>query len=414
MHPAVETALYIAIFIGLYFEVFALLTYLSRDARERRLRQAAREGHFPEVAVIVPCYNEETTVVGTVNSLLALDYPAERLSVIIVDDGSIDGTPRALARYAADPRVTVIRTENRGKHEALNTGMRSTAAPFVACLDADSFVHRDALREAVTHFTDETVGAVTSSLTVHNPQNPLERMQYAEYLMGVSLRHILSAVNGLYVTPGPFSLYRRDVVERLGGFRSAHNTEDMEIAMRMQKAGYRIENAPRSLVFTKAPTTVRSLVKQRTRWTTGFIRNGYDYRELFGNPRYGALGLLVLPLGVFAIVSGIGLFVLLIVRGISAAVDAITIQGDVPLAYVLQVPVFDWFFVPLSAIVILSLCTLLAMGALMALGRRLSSAPHPVLGISVIWYVLLYSFIAPLWLLRSVSDVTLGIRRNWR
>ncbi len=110
-------------------------------------------------------------------------------------------------------------------------------------------------------------------------------MQNAEYIFGITLRHALASVNGLYVTPGPFSFYRRSVIEKLGGFRHGHQTEDMEMALRIQQAGYKIENAPRARVYTKAPNTLLGLVKQRTRWTTGFLRNvAGEYRGLIGNP----------------------------------------------------------------------------------------------------------------------------------
>ncbi|MCF1193518.1 hypothetical protein LRR18_18155, partial [Mangrovimonas sp. AS39] len=95
----------------------------------------------------------------------------------------------------------------------------------------------NALKEIVTCFDNENVGAATSSMTVYKPRTILEHIQSAEYLIGVLLRHILASVNGLYVTPGPFSLYRTSAILTVGGFRKGYNTEDMEMALRMQKAG---------------------------------------------------------------------------------------------------------------------------------------------------------------------------------
>lgn len=407
-----EAVLYVVLFLALYFQVFALLTFLSRDARLRR-EKARLETGLPHVAVIVPCYNEESTVGKTVASLLALDYPRERFEVILVNDGSTDNTANIMDKYAGTPGVTVLHKENGGKHTALNMGLTKTSAEFVGCLDADSFVHPGALREIVSHFDEARVAAVTASMTVHEPKTILESMQYAEYLAGVALRHILSAVNGLYVTPGPFSFYRRSTIEKIGGFREGHKTEDMEMAMRLQRAGYTIGNAPRAQVFTKAPRTVRGLLKQRTRWTTGFMRNAYDYRAMFFNPRYGVLGFLVLPFGVLAIAASLGLFAFTIYLTVAKTAEFIAMKGDVPLSYAMSLPSLDWFYVPLSGVLLLSIIGLSAVVLTMHLGRTIAHIERP-LGFDVLWYIALYSLIAPFWLLRSTRDVALGYRRSWR
>src|SRR3989344_3934234 len=83
-------------------------------------------------------------------------------------------------------------------------------------------------------------------MSVHEPKNILELMQYAEYLFGIAQRHTLASINGLYVTPGPSSFYRRAIVMAVGGFRTGHQVEDMEMALRLQRHGYTIENAPRA------------------------------------------------------------------------------------------------------------------------------------------------------------------------
>ncbi len=409
-----EAVLYVVLFLAIYFEVFALLTFMSRDARLRREKQRIESG-FPTVAVVVPCFNEESTIQGTVESLLALDYPKEKLEFILVNDGSTDSTCHVMDQYATHPQVTVIHKENGGKHTGLNLGIERSRAEFIGCLDADSFVHPHALKEILPHFEDQQVAAVTASMTVHDPKNALQEMQYAEYLAGVAMRHIFATVNGLYVTPGPFSFYRRETVQKVGGFAYGHQTEDMEMAMRLQKHGYKIENAPRAQVFTKAPHTLWGLIKQRTRWTSGFIRNAYDYRSLMFNPRYGVLGLMVLPLGVLAVVSGLGLFALTAIDISRSIASAIAVQGDVPISYTLSLPsfVFDWFYLPVTGIFLLGTVGLAVAVATMVIGKKISGSTRR-LGFDVFWYVTLYSMIAPLWLLRSARDVAFGYSRSWR
>ncbi|MEK9176975.1 MAG: glycosyltransferase family 2 protein, partial [Patescibacteria group bacterium] len=309
--------------------------------------------------------------------------------------------------------VSVIRKENGGKYTALNLGIERAVTEFVGCLDADSFASPDALKEVMAHFDGLKVGAVTASLSVHAPRSWLERMQQAEYLIGILFRHILASLNGLYVAPGPFTIYRKSMFRDIGAFRAAHDTEDMEIALRMQRAGWKIANAPRARVYTTAPTTVGALVKQRTRWTTGFIRNGFDYRDLFVNPAHGVLGLMVLPLNALMILFGIIIFAVTLVDWTRRAVEFIARASGVPLSYTLTPHPVDPFFAPVSALMVIGLLAFVLMVTSVYLGARVSRT-KPRLGMGVVWYALCYGFIAPFWLMRAVADTALGIRRRWR
>jgi cellulose synthase/poly-beta-1,6-N-acetylglucosamine synthase-like glycosyltransferase len=411
---SLEFLAYPFIFMGLYFEVFMLLTFLSSDAKSRRNR--AISDKTPRIALIVPCWNEEKTIDGTVRSLLALEYPKDKLRVILVNDGSTDHTREVMDSYLGNPQVTVIHKGNGGKHTAINAGIdAATDVEFVGCLDADSFVAPDALREMIPSFDDPNVAATTPAMSVHQPRNLLELAQNAEYIFGIALRHALSAVNGIYVTPGPFSLYRRSVIEELGGFRHAHQAEDMEMALRMQRAGYEIENAPRARVYTTVPRTALKLIKQRTRWTTGFLRNVMsDYRDLVGNPRYGVLGLVVLPLGFVAVLGGVALFIVAIYELVRQLMRVIAVTSGVPLSYTLMPrPSLEWLYMPITFVLLMSIVVSVISVVFMVIGRRVSNTPAS-LTLSIISYVLLYALISPFWLMRALIDVLTGTRRAWR
>lgn len=410
----IEFIAYPFLFIAIYFEVFLLLTFLGSHGRTSRARALAT--HTPRVAIIVPCWNEETTIAGTVHSLLELTYPPDRLQIILVDDGSTDGTPEAMRAFANEPRIKILRKENGGKHTAINAGIDlAQEADIIGCLDADSFVAPGALREMIAYFDDPKVAAVTPAMSVFNPKTVLERMQNAEYIFGIGWRHALALVNGIFVTPGPFSMYRKSVVDELGGFRYAHQAEDMEMALRMQRHGWHIENAPKARVYTKVPRNVFRLIKQRTRWTTGFLRNVLlDYRDLVGNPKHKALGLMVLPFGFLAVSGGIILFCVAMYMFASQIVRTVaTVQG-VPLIYILT-PHFSvgWFFIPITFLVLLGLVASGISITFMILGKRISETPGN-LWLDMLAYCLLYGFVAPWWLLRAVSDVALGTKRAWR
>lgn len=408
-----EIVAYPFLFLAIFFESFILVTFLSKPARSGRARIPSTD--TPVVAVIVPCWNEAGTVAATCESLLALDYPKNRLEIILVDDGSTDATPAAMAPFALHPQVRIVRKENGGKHTALNAGIAMTNAEFIGCLDADSFVDPAALREIISCFTRPNVAAVTAAMSIHQPKSLLQHMQNAEYNFGITLRHTLASINGLYVTPGPFSFYRRDVVIHLGGFRHAHQTEDMEMALRLQHQGYEIENAPRARVYTKSPSTLFGLVKQRTRWTSGFLRNVLgEYRGLIGKRKYGVLGMLVLPTAIIAIGSSILLFSLTLFTFGKNTITAIQVRSGIPLSYAFWPHgSFDWYYLPITFYILLGVAILMTSLSLILIGKRISKTPGNI-GLGLIAYTFLYGIVAPLWLVRATVDVTFGKNRNWR
>ncbi len=404
--------IYPFLFVAIYFESFLLVTLISKPARRRRNRTATKK--YPHVAIIVPCWNEEGTISATANSLLALDYPKDRLSIVLVNDGSTDMTAKIMTRFSKNPQITVIHKKNGGKHTALNAGIKAVPdAEFIGCLDADSFVEPDSLREIITCFTKPTVMATTAAMSVHEPHTILQRMQYAEYIFGITTRHTLSSINGLYVTPGPFSLYRASIFKKLGSFTHGHQTEDMEMALRIQRAGYEIENAPRARVYTKAPSTLPTLIKQRTRWTSGFLRNILgEYRELIANPRYGALGMFVLPFALFSIIGSIIIFSVSVFQLTRLAIHTISVARGIPLSYTLAPHALNWFYFPLTSMFFLGGITITLTLSFIIVGKRISKTPGNLV-VNTVAYSLLYGLIAPLWLIRSVADVATNTKRIW-
>lgn len=401
------------LFLALFFETFLLITFLSKPARTARGRGASIG--TPAVALIIPCFNEEASVERTANSALALEYPEDKLQVVLVDDGSTDRTREVMEKFRGNPRVTIILKENGGKHTALNAGVAATTAQIVGCLDADTFLEPSALRRTLTCFENPRVASAMSAISINKPKNLLEDMQSIEYIMGIFIRHALCSINAMYVTPGPFSLYRRDILTELGGFRFGQQTEDMEIALRIHRAGYEIDNMPRARVTTQAMTTVSKLIKQRTRWTTGFMRNVlFDYRDLFST-RYGALGLLVLPLGFVSPLAVIGLFFLSLYLIVKFFVDMYLLRVGIPLSWQLSTASLsiDWFYTPVSLLLMLAIVSVGIAILMVVIGKRISSTPTAIVR-GLIGYTCLYGFIAPFWFMRAAFDVVTGTRRGWR
>jgi len=402
--------MYIMLFVSLYFEVFLLITFFEHMGVRKVIPTSKKMGILPSVAVIVPCFNEETTVAGTLNSLLALDYPADKLEIIAVNDGSTDTTQEVLASFAHHPQIQILKKENGGKHSAMNEALKHTQAEIVGCLDADSFVENDALMQLVAHFEDEEVAAVTPSIKIHNAKGLMQVIQKAEYGLAVFVRNAFALMDSLFITPGPFSFFRRSVIDEVGPWRHAHSTEDLEMCMRLQKNHKKVTNEPSAVVYTTAPATLGTLYKQRVRWTYGFLKNAVDYYYMFFNPRYGTLGVLVLPISIISLFSAIFLFSTMIWNTlVLVAQEVVRFQTIGLAATSIQ---FDIFFINTSVILTVTLTLIVLTLALMSIGKRL--ARDPLFSFDMPVYLVLYGFITPLWLTAALYKAVANSSPRWR
>lgn len=404
------------LFLSLYFEIFMLITYLERrkTLRAPRHEPAAAHPELPGVTIIVPCFNEEKTVAKTLDSLLRLDYPRGKLHIIVVDDGSTDNTQGVCASYSHHPQLTVVRKENGGKHSALNLGIRQAGTEFVGCLDADSYAKPDALIRLVKRFRDPRIMAVVPSLHIHAPRTLIERMQNVEYLIGIFLRSTLAELNALYVTPGPFSIFRKSVYEKIGYYRKAHNTEDMEMALRMQSHGLAIASAHDAVVYTSAPRSVRSLYKQRVRWTSGFLNNLRDYRHMMFRRKYGHIGGFVLPMALLTMFTTF-FVVCFFAYDLGSSVHSwyMSYSAIGLRMFSFSWPSVNWFYIRSTPMAVSGICALMILLSLIYIGSRLS-AGNRARPVEIISYVCLYSFIAPFWTLKSFYNVIFRKRLAWR
>jgi cellulose synthase/poly-beta-1,6-N-acetylglucosamine synthase-like glycosyltransferase len=415
MSALYSTFLYSSLFTSLFFEVFLLITYLEVKEEIRREDEmvARAPKSFPSVTVIVPCYNEEKTVIATVKSILNLDYPRAKLSLILVDDGSKDGTWKSLKKFESHPQVRLIRKENGGKHTAMNLALEQVGTDLVGALDADSFVTPEALRKIVPYFDDTSVMAVTPSIKIHEPKGMLQLIQKSEYSWSIFLRRMLSSLGALYVTPGPFSIFRTQVFRELGGYRSAHMTEDMEMAMRMQKNHYKIVNSHGASVYTVAPKQLRALVKQRVRWTYGFLNNAFDYRAIFFNKEYGHFGMFIMPIATISAVTSLAMVTRVIVSLLSSAWDTIVRFEAVGFAGKLEWPSFDWYFINTGVMPIITITALALTLLILYFSLKLADGKFKF-SKGLFYYLFFYAFLTPLWLTQSIFKTIFRREISWR
>ncbi len=285
----------------LYLTVFLMLT-LFENGETRSMFSPRKFAVWPVVSVIIPAFNEERTITNVVRSALSLDYPENRLEVIVVNDGSTDNT-EGVVRKMRNSRIKILRQKRKGKGAALNFGLARAKGEFVACLDADSYVAKNSLKEMLVNFSEDDISAVTPIMKVNRPVTTLQKVQKIEYLLAVYIKKILSHINAINVTPGPFSIYRVDVLRKIGKFDEKSMVEDQEIAYRMQKHNYRIVQSDRGDVYTVAPKTLKELYYQRKRWCKGSWLTFNKYRSLMLDKRYGDFGYYLMPNVLFGLLS---------------------------------------------------------------------------------------------------------------
>lgn len=413
MHLISEIITYILLFTALYAEVFFLITYFELVEREKKTKssQLFLPAKLPSVSVIVPVWNEESTVLKTIFSLLKLNYPKDKLSIIIVDDGSTDNTWKVIQRFSKNKQIKLLRKENGGKHTALNYALEFVDTDLVGCLDADSFVHPEALMRMIPQFNDPEIMAVTPSVKIFEPRGILGLVQKSEYIFGIFLRRVFNYLNAIYITPGPFSIFRRSVFKQLGGYRKAHNTEDMEIAMRMQKNRMRIGNVHNAFIYTVAPVSLKALYKQRLRWVYGFIKNAVDYRDMYFKPQYGNLGMVVLPLASFSVVSTVYLFGSTLASWINLLIKKIEEVYTVGISF--KIPQFDLFYFDTSVIMFISFIAVLGTIFMIVTSRGLAEEKGKF-GLDSLLFLMLYTVIAPLWISKALYNAAFSRGNKWR
>lgn len=403
--------MYIFLFFSLYFEIFLLITYFEKRGLIKTEYLEMKEKNWPSTTVIVPCWNEGNTIIATVNSLLNMDYPKDKFNIMIVDDGSTDNTLKILEVFKNNPQIQIHHKKNGGKYTALNFGIENSNSDLVGCLDADSFVDKDALKNMIPYFENQKIMAVVPAIKVYEPGNLLQKMQHVEYSWGVFVRKILTYLNALYVTPGPFTIFRRKVFDKLGKYKHAYLTEDLEMALRMQKHNYKIANSHRSFVFTITPKTLKTLYKQRCRWTYGFLRNSIDYKSLLFKKEYGNVSFFILPFAIISLFSTLYFATNIVISNMNSVLEQINkvrmvgiSSGGIHL---------EWFYVNTGLIPTITIFTLLVTLFLILTAIKLSEGKLKIKP-ELFFFLFLYPIIAPVWLFSAVFNTIFSKTVTWR
>jgi cellulose synthase/poly-beta-1,6-N-acetylglucosamine synthase-like glycosyltransferase len=353
----------------------------------RRLGFAGHDDIFanpltPAVSILVPAYNEELSIVDSVRAMLSLKYP--EYEVVVVEDGSSDETfermreafdlvetNRAIASDvptigevlsthvpAGGGPLVVVRKVNSGRRsDPLNVGINAARHPLICMVDADSLLEEDALLRVVKPFIDDPRRVVASGGVIRAangsqvesgrlvdatmPRGWIERVQVLEYLRSFLLgRTGWSKIGGLLIISGAFGVFRRDVVVEVGGLDLTTVGEDAELVarihhrLRKEKRDYSVTFVAEPVCWTEVPHSTKILSRQRTRWSQGLGEVLWRHRRMIGNPRYGRIGLLVLPyylvfelLGPVVELFGVLVVILALIFGLANVAFALLFAG---------------------------------------------------------------------------------------
>jgi len=300
----VELGSWTGYFLNSLFIVFLILSSIRLTAlgifaflqksKERKLAlQDFKEQ--PLVSIIVPAYNEEVNAVNSLQNLLRCDYP--NFEILFVDDGSKDSTyEKVKAAFENHPKMRIFSKPNGGKASALNYGIEHSNADYVICIDADTKLLPDAVRMLMRNFADCRVGAVAGVVKVGNEINLLTRWQSIEYISSQNFdRKGFSYLNAITVVPGAIGAFKKEALEKAGGFTVDTLAEDCDITIRILRAGYIVANEPKAISYTEAPETLKQFMKQRFRWSFGVMQTFWKQKDALFNSKYKALGWVALP-----------------------------------------------------------------------------------------------------------------------
>jgi cellulose synthase/poly-beta-1,6-N-acetylglucosamine synthase-like glycosyltransferase len=271
--------------------------YLHKRREQHDLSSDLTDG-TPLVTVIVPAYNEEKAIGKTVDALLELSYINKE--IIIVDDGSTDGTFKVAKKHAKNDFTRVVTKPNGGKWDALNTGIILAKGEFIICIDADTLLDPIAIQNLIKHFSDPKIAAVAGNVKVGNRRGLLTKLQALEYVVGINLhRRSEASLQNVTVVPGPIGAFRASVLKEIGLFEGDTFAEDADITFRILKAGHKTVFEARAFGYTEAPTSMTSLAKQRYRWYRGSLQVLSKHKDMAFNKKYGRTGTFVMPWRIF-------------------------------------------------------------------------------------------------------------------
>lgn len=278
---------FIAIIPGFMNAFVAMALLLDKRPRITDIKR------YPPVTILIAAYNEEKAITATLSGIFLQDYSAD-IQVIVIDDGSTDGTVNIVRSFEqAHANLTLLDLKvNGGKASALNQGLKICQTDIVVSIDADSYILKSGIRHLVARYLSDPADtrAVAGSVLIRNSrENWITKAQEWDYFLGIAtIKRIQSLFQGTLVAQGAFSLYDHKTLIELGGWPEMVG-EDIVLTWKILLAGYRVGHAENALAFTDCPNTLKKFIKQRQRWSRGLMETFRENPTILFKPRLSTI-----------------------------------------------------------------------------------------------------------------------------
>jgi cellulose synthase/poly-beta-1,6-N-acetylglucosamine synthase-like glycosyltransferase len=257
------------------FSVYGYINFLKSMKEKKEVDKQTFD--FPTCTILIPAHNEGKVIRNTIEAMLNLEYPKDKLTVMVINDGSKDDTKEIIESYAAkDSRVVLFDVPQgqggKGKSRALNLGVKQVQSEVIAIYDADNTPDSKSLYYLVAQLiSHKELGAVIGKFrTVNKNRNLLTRFINIETL---SFQSMLQAgrwqMHNIATLPGTNFVMWRWLIEKLEGWDEEALTEDSELSIRIYELGYKIKFIPYAITYEQEPETWKVWIKQRVRWVRG-------------------------------------------------------------------------------------------------------------------------------------------------
>ena len=302
-----NTAIYVTLFFSLFSTLFFILIFIEngKTAKKEKIKK------YPRISVIIPAYNESKNIIKTIKSALNVDYPKNKIEVIVVDDHSEDDT-FIQAKKMQGNSVKVFTKNHGGKARAVNFGIKESTGEIIMVLDADTFPDKKCLKNIAGEFENPKIMAALPAIKIWKPKNFIEKCQEMEYSIMALIKKVFFIMGSMNCAPAG-AFIRKSFIEKYGDFATNTLTEDFEMGMRIQSKNFQIAQSLDSVVYTVVPDKIKKLIRQRVRWSYGSLENITKYKYML-SPNYGDLGLFFLPITLFGIGLVSFLFIYFIVK----------------------------------------------------------------------------------------------------
>jgi cellulose synthase/poly-beta-1,6-N-acetylglucosamine synthase-like glycosyltransferase len=297
----------------------------------------------PSVSILIPAHNEGNHLRKTIESILNCGYTGKR-EIIVIDDGSIDGTPKIIKEYKKKRLITSIRTNHIGKSKAMNKGLQLAKNEIIVTVDGDTNIEKGSLNKLLAPFSDKQVAATTGAIKTANSNKIITWFQRVEYLYFSFYKSLVDRLDGIIWVSGTLSAIRKKCLKDEGGFSSKVYLEDMDLALKLIKKGYKIHYISDAIALTHAPEKIKDLAKQRFRWLRGGIQMMKENFDMYFNKKYFGSGFYALPLMSYWYLHSLLMGFLLFLQIILGYYNYFYIYGNI-ISFNVLAYFFNWFSV---------------------------------------------------------------------